>query len=350
MPTRATNANIPETGRARYFRYLVQRCIEHPELLADGVRAVVSPHIAYLDVAGGVDRSVLVLSSQRSGSTLLGEVLVGLARQRLIFEPFWGVAVGVSRNVPRGRFVDPDSDDPDLDRVLRTVLSGRIRNLWVDRGNTSRLPRGRVVKDCYGTNLAPYVARHLPEVPLIFLLRHPVATAHSVVALGWEDELDVILDQRELIEEHFGAQTTLIESVSGSERPNVPSLVLRWCLENTIPLRMLQRDAAHIVFYEDLIGSGPAELERLATFLGTRSPALWSGWVPDLGRLEKPSATAWRDGNRPPSSDQRRRGWQDAVTARELALSMEILNAFGLDGLYGPGPDPLVRASDVLVR
>jgi hypothetical protein len=348
VPTRATNVTIPESGRARYFRYLVQRCLEHPQLLADGARAIVSPHVAYLDVAGGMDRSVLILSSQRSGSTLLGEILIGLDRQRLIFEPFWGVAVGVSRNVPRGRFVDPAATDPELDRVLRTVLSGRVRNLWVDRGNTSRLPRGRVIKDCYGTNLAPYVARHLPTVPLIYLLRHPVATAHSVVELGWPDELDVILNQRELLEQQFGPQADIIDAVARSTRPSIPSLVLRWCLENTIPLTMLRSTSAHVVFYEDLTGSGRPELERLATFLTARSPRLWSEWVPDPARLEKPSATAWRDGDRPPSRDQRRRGWQDAVTSRDLALSMEILGAFGLDRVYGAGPDPLVGADDAL--
>ena len=83
----------------------------------------------------------------------------------------------------------------------------------MDQGNTSRLPRGRVVKDCYGTNLAPYVATHFPEVPLIFLLRHPLATAYSIVSLGWLDDLEVILDQRELITRHFAAQAPLIDAV-----------------------------------------------------------------------------------------------------------------------------------------
>jgi hypothetical protein len=350
VPTVPTKATIPETGRARYFRYLLQRCVERPQLLVDGARAIASPHVAYLDMSGSVSRSVVIFSSQRSGSTLLAELLVSRKRQRLIFEPFWGSAVGVSRDITRGRFIDPESRDLALNHLLRMVLSGRVRNLWVDRENPSRLPRGRVIKDCWGINLAPYLARHFPEVPLILLLRHPVATAHSVMALGWGDELESILNQRGLIPDQFAAQAPLIECVLASERPSVPSLVLRWCLENAIPLNLLSRGSAHVVFYEDLTRSGPSELERLAVFLGERSPELWSGWIPDPSLLDLPSATDWRDRDRLPSQEERRQGWQDAVTAQDLERSMEILRAFRLDRLYGPGPDPLTTADEVLSR
>ena len=258
-------------------------------------------------------------------------------------------AVGISRNIARCRYVDPASDDPELDRVFKKILSGRIRNLWVDKQNTSRLPRGRVIKDCYGTNLAPYLATHFPEVPLIFLLRHPAATADSAVGLGWFDEIEIILDQHDLISQQFAAQTSLIEAVAASERNTVPRFVLRWCLENSLPLSLLSRRSTHVVFYEDLVRSGGAELDRLADFLRRRSPALWSGWHPDPALLTRPSATAtaWRDGDRQPSQERRRNGWQSGVSAVELGQSREILGAFGLDRLYGPGPDPLVAADQV---
>jgi hypothetical protein len=123
---------------------------------------------------------------------------------------------------------------------------------------------------------------------------------------------------------------------------------LRWCLENAIPLNLLSRESAHVVFYEDLTRAGPSELERLAAFLRERNPELWSGWVPDPSLLDLPSATDWRDRDRPPSQEQRRLDWQDFVTEEELERSMEILRAFHLDHLYGPGPDPLLAPDEVL--
>jgi hypothetical protein len=350
-PPVPTNVTIPKSGRARYLRYLMRRCVEQPQLVLDGVKAIPFPRVAYLDRAGGPSRSVMIFSSPRSGGTLLGEVVAHRDRQRFMFEPFFGEAVGESRNIARGRYADPESNDPELDRVLETALCGRIRNLYVDRGNTSRFPRGRVIKDCYATNLAPYLAAHFPEVPLILLLRHPLATAESAVALGWKDDLEMILGQGDLFTGEFAAQAPLIESLVAAERHTVAIFVLRWCLENYLPVRMLSRDSTHVVFYEDLVRSGEAELDRLAAFLRRRSPALWSGWQPDPALLLRPSATSRRrDGDRRPSAEQLRRGWKDAVPRAELERSLEILEAFELDRLYSAGPDPLVGADEVLVR
>lgn len=345
-----TNTTIPGTGRARYFRYLMRRCVERPQLLLDGARAIASPRVMYLDLAGGPSRSVIIFSSQRSGSTLLGEVLVHHDRQRFMFEPFWSAGVGESRNYLRGRYEDPESDDPELDWMLERILSGTIRNLHVDRVNTSRLPRGRVIKDCYATNLAPYLAAHFPDVPLIFLLRHPLATAHSAVALGWEDALETILQQGDLITERFAAQVPLIECAVARERHTVVSFVLQWCLENSLPLRILSRSSTHIVFFEDMMQSGDAELDKLAAFLRRRSPALWSTWRPDPALLLRPSGTSRRRDDGWPSQDQLRRGWRDAMTPAQLDRSLEILEAFGLDRLYGAGADPLVGPDEVLIK
>jgi hypothetical protein len=266
-----------------------------------------------------------------------------------MFEPFWSAAVGEARDFEPGRFEDPASDDPELNRLLATVLSGMVRNLHVDRYNTSRLPRGRVIKDVRATNLAPYLARHFPEVPLILLLRHPLATAHSAVGLGWRDELETFLRQDELITRQFAKQTSLIESVAAREHHMVVRFVLQWCLENYLPLHMLSRSSTHVVFFEDLVRSGEAELDRLAAFLRRRSPDLWSSWRPDAALLLRPSASSQRRVNGWPSPEQFRNGWRDAIAPAQLERSLEILEAFGLDRLFGAGPDPLVGVDEVLI-
>lgn len=345
-----SNVAIPETGPARFLRYFVRGCMQRPELLLDGAMAIATPRVTYLDLAGGPSQSVIIFSSRRSGSTLLGEILVQHDRQRFMFEPFWNAAVGEARDFEPGRFEDPSSDNPELNRVLATVLSGMVRNLHVDRFNTSRLPRGRVIKDVRATNLAPYLASHFPEVPLIYLLRHPLATAHSAVALGWVDDLKIFLQQGELMTGQFAAQVPLIESVVADEDHMVVRFVLQWCLENYLPLRTLSRSSTHVIFFEDLMRSGEAELDRLAAFLRRRSPDLWSSWQPDPALLSRPSASSrHRDGGWP-NSEQLRSGWRDAIPPAQLERSLAILEAFGLDRLFSAGPDPLVGVDEVLVK
>jgi hypothetical protein len=344
MPTKPTNASIPTTGPARYFRYLAHRCVERPELLVDGVAAAVSPHIAYLDLARGTDRSVLVLGSQRSGSTLLAELIASNPRQRLLFEPLRGQAVGISRHFTRGHYVDPDIGDPELYATLTRIFDGRLRNLWTDRENASRFPRGRVVKDCLGTNLAPFIVHRFPEVPVVYLLRHPIATAYSVTQLGWPDDLDPLLERKELLRAHFSEQLDLIQEIAAGERDTVQAVVLRWCLENAIPTRTLPTDSAHFLFYERLIQEPELELARLADFLRQRSPKLWSTWRPTASLLSRPSGTAWRDASTRPTNRQRVGGWQDDMAHSTLSRSLEVLEAFGLNHLYDDRVDPLIAA------
>ena len=233
--------------------------------------------------------------------------------------------------------------------MLETVLSGKMRNLWVDRLNRSRIPRGRVIKDPYATNLGPYLAARFPEMPLILLLRHPVATAHSALSLGWKEDLETFLDQEDLITGLFAAQAPLVESFVAEERQTVAGFVLRWCLENYLPVHMLSRASTHVVFYEDLLRSDEAELDRLAAFLQRRCAATWSGWRPDPALLLRPSASSRRGGDGR-SREELLGGWQHEVSGAELERSLEILEAFGLDRLFGAGPDPLVDADEVLVR
>ena len=127
------------------------------------------------------------------------------------------------------------------------------------------------------------------------------------------------------------------------------SFVLRWCLENYLPVHMLSRASTHVVFYEDLVRSGEAELDRLAGFLRRRCADPWSEWRPDPALLRQPSWSSRRGGD-DRSREELLRGWQDEVCGAELERSLEILEAFGLDRLFGAGPDPLVAADEVLVR
>ena len=269
------------------------------------------------------------------------------ARQRLVFEPLRGKAVGLSRDLTRGHYVPAGTDDPALRSIFERIFDGRVRGLWIDRANTARLPRGRVIKDCLGTNLASFVAQNFPEVPLVFLLRHPIATAYSVTQLGWPDDLDPLLANRNLLEDQFAEQLHLIESVASHERESIAAVVLRWCLENSLPVRTLPPGSAHFVFYETLLTHPQQELGRLAEYLGNRSPRLWRDWHPDASLLTRPSGTAWRDADSSPTNEQRIGGWCTDISHHDLRRSIEVLDSFGLSQMYGQSVEPQMAAGAI---
>ncbi|HMD46408.1 MAG TPA: sulfotransferase [Acidimicrobiales bacterium] len=333
-----------QTGIQADDDYLRRRVRQDP---VRALRELWSPRFSYLDLLGDPGRSVLVLSSGRSGSTLFAELLATNPGFRLIFEPFRAHRVALSRDIRRGRFEPPEHDDADLTVAMTRVLSGRFRSVWADAYNTSRLPRGRIVKEVRTNNLAPWIVRHFPEVPVIYLVRHPVATARSVDELGWRDDLDDLVGQERLMSLHFAPWRAVIDEAMADDRGTLVALVLRWCLENHVPITMLPRGSVHVVFFEDLVLDPVAELDRLASFLRRRRPDLWASWHPDAKRLEQPSRSDWRNG-RPQRPEERVSGWRSAVDEEDLTRSVKLLDAFGLSRVYGADPLPLVRPEELL--
>jgi len=337
----------PTSGsiRLRRLRYLTRRVAEDPAAM---FRRAVSARVVYLDRHHDPRRATLVVSSGRSGSTLLAELLTSGSGMRLMFEPFRADLVPLARAIPRGRFLEPGAEDRALAAVVTQIFSGRLRNGWADTFNTCRLPRGRVVKEVRIANLLPWLTDRFPEVPAVYLLRHPVATAWSVAELGWEDELDQLLGQPDLMAGYFAPWRELITEVAATEGRSVVGLVLRWCLENHPAIAVTPPGSAHVVFYEDLVARPQEELGRLARFLADRQPQLWAGWRPDVAVLARPSSSAWRDRDGSPDGDHRVGGWREHVTGQTLERCLGVLAAFGLDRVYGEAPAPRLAPDELL--
>jgi len=329
----------------------VGRAVREPGRAAGYVQRPVaqamSPRALYLDPHHDLRRSVFVAGSRRSGSTLLAEVLTAGNRLRLMFEPMRRDRVPLSRNVPEGVFVPPDDDAAALAHVVTRVLTGRLRSSWADRYNTCRLARGRVVKEVRLNNLLPWMVRRYPAVPIVYLLRHPLATAWSSYELQTPIKLGEYTSQPFLMGALTAAQRALVERTPSEK--TVPAYVLRWCLENALPVQLLGAADVHVVLYEDLVREPAGEMARLAEFLGRRQPSMWGAWRPDPGVLARPSHSSWRDDKeRPPTGEQRVAGWHDAMGRGLIEEAMTMVAAFGLDRIYGDGTSPRVGASDVL--
>ncbi len=345
-------------GASRSERHRVGRAVHDPGLavgylqrhgenLQRHVAQAMSPRVLYLDPHHDLRRSVFVASSRRSGSTLLAEALAAGNRLRLMFEPMRRDRVPLARDVPQGVFVPPDDDAATLADVVTRVLTGRLRSSWADRYNTCRLARGRVVKEVRLNNLLPWLVRRYPAVPIVYLFRHPLATAWSSYKMQTPVKLEEYTSQPLLMGALTAAQRALIERTPAKK--TVPAYVLRWCLENALPVQMLGGADVHVVLYEDLVREPAAEMARLAEFLGRRQPTVWGAWRPDPGVLARPSNSAWRDDKqRPPTGEQRVAGWHEAMGPALIEEAMTTVAAFGLDRLYGDDTSPRVAASGVL--
>jgi hypothetical protein len=344
----AGTVGLPPAGRrlGRQAR-LVSRAVRHPTAVPRRIRWLASPRVAYLDLNHDERRAVLLASSGRSGSTWLSEMLVQAFACRVLFEP-WRSRRGRPDGAPVwGYFVDRAADDPALAAALGRTFAGRLRGRWVDQDNTVRLPRRRLVKEIRTTNLLPWVAARFPDMPIVFLLRHPVAAARSATDLGWDPMLDDYVNQADLLSGPLAPFADLI-----AERARSGDLfeqhVLRWCLENLVPITYLSPGAALVVFYESLRLDPAVEFRRVAEYVSRSSQGRWP-FDPDRPVVfDRGSLTNYRGSAVATGQDAVDR-WPDEVAPGDVDRAVELIAAFGLDRIYDRSPTPRLRPDEVLL-
>lgn len=283
----------------------------------------------HLDLGRDHRDSVLVAGSGRGGTSWLAEAVSAAGGYRYVFEPFHPGRVRAARPFGYRRYLRPREQSPDLLESAARILGGRVRGLWTDRFQRGLVHRRRLIKEIRANLFLAWLAENFPGLPLVFVLRHPCAVAHSKTRLGWRSRLQEFLDQPDLVED-------FLAPVAGRMRAAHTEFerhVFAWCVENRVPLAQLRRGQVHLVFYERLCESPEEELRRLFGYLGS------GGVDRALSSLRKPSPLSRAD-SEILSGGSPARGWTKEVSETEARRATEILALFGLDGIYGESPEP----------
>jgi hypothetical protein len=342
-----------ERGRRRWQVEGVHRQAELRTTASKTVRRLrrrMSARWSYLDLAPRPDRAVLVVSSGRSGSTWMAETLNWDNRWRVIFEPFDGVVIPSTAGIAY-RFLPPDDPAPEAYRIVDTVLAGRLRNWWADNQNRKRIATRRLVKEIRITNLVPWLARRFPEVPIVYLIRHPLAVADSRMQLDPDHAersfkwwaVEPFEKHRELWEGPLLPYADLIKTLRDSD-DWMERFVLRWCMENLVPISCYDQHRALVVFYEDVVTDPEPQLRRILARLGLRfDPRILEG-------LHVPSAHSNQNRAAPRDPVDRISAWSEGLDPSRRRHLLDIVSAFGLGHVYGEDPTPLVDPEHLASR
>jgi hypothetical protein len=292
-------------------------------------------------------RAALLLGSGRSGTTWLGEMLARQSGSRLLFEPYHPNRTPLEQPLPL--FLDPDDRDPTARAAAMQVLAGRVRGRVADQIVTARLSRSRIVKDVHASNLLPWFRTNFPEVPIVYVVRHPIPTAISHLRADFFYGLaDYVADPRgrELAERSPAAAWLPVFDEYKDHPEPLARQVAEWCLENAYPLSQIEEDPA-LTFYEFAVLKPEAELERMGRLCAS---ALGDPVAGRLGAdvIRKPSAHDWFG-----TAAQARGGgdwerivgrWREKVSDGQVKQCLEVLAAFGLEQFYGEDPLPLAAS------
>jgi len=300
----------------------------HSELLARRLSRRFVIRRLHRDPGGGAERSVLVAGTGRSGTTWLADLVDAAAPTRLMFEPFHCGRVKEYERFPFILYMRPDTRCEALRSYCERVFTGQIRDPWIDRAVSHLRPRLRLIKAIRANLLLKWIRERFPEIPIVFIVRHPCAVVASRMKLDWatDRDLESILSQRDLISDFLGDH---LDTVRRAREPEEKHAVV-WCIHNMVPLRQLHRDDACWVSYERLVSSPDEEIRRILSYLRIEGSLTEA-------RLGRPSTTSqgWSAMVRGEDALQQ---WRSYLDAQQIRRVWSVLEAFGLSGLYD---DPL---------
>ncbi|MEB3357983.1 MAG: sulfotransferase domain-containing protein [Synechococcales bacterium] len=292
----------------------------------------------YLDV-GGANDAVVLAGMGRSGTTWLAELVNADGRDRIVFEPFFAARVPEAAGFDYLQYLRPSQDAPLLVGQARAILAGKVRNAWVDRDNQGWFYRHRIIKDIRCNLMLAWLKAIAPAIPIVLIVRHPLAVTASWLKLGWGKELDGdrtdvdILTAQPALFEDFPVLGDLLDAIDPMSR--FEQILFEWCVLHLVPYQQFQAGGAHLLFYENLVLQPERELRSLFEFL--QKPFDWGKMQSVVGSASSTNflKRSFRD-DRMSQLDR----WQESFDAAQRDRASQILARCGLDSFYNEAGQP----------
>ncbi len=303
----------------------------------------------FLDLAG--NRVTLLAGAGRSGTTWVQTLINYQQDHRILFEPFWFKKVAFLSGFTAKGYIRETNRDPAFCKPALRILKGDFRNEWADQLNGYRFfYLRRLIKDIRVNLCLKWLYNLMPELKIVLLLRHPCAVSASQIRMGWGKSPTsrstqkwpasrFMLNHKALYEDFLKPFESLFhDPLTGFEHR-----ILRWAIQNYVPLRQFQPGEIYLLFYEKLLAEPERELAGLFNFLELPlNPAVF-----DI--LNKPSSTSMPDtGFRNP--DNRLQSWRNQVSREQLKSAIKILTRFGFDHIYNDDLLPNTAAAHDMLK
>jgi hypothetical protein len=275
---------------------------------------------------------LLVIGSGRSGTTWLSELINYDATLRFVFEPLqedWGIKY---QALKPWLYCEPQAISKQLEADINHLFFGFYRGHGMDTWNTNRWTTycGRLVKSIRMQGLLSVVHSLLPDVKIIYIMRHPCAVLQSYYRTSWKPQLGLLIanmtQKNVIVDEH-------IERLSNASS-TLDQYMYLWALENRVALEQLKTIPHHLCFYETLIDSPNQSISSLFNFLGKDSSEITSS------HLSKPSSHASYRKNQASTSGSPIESWKHRLSADDIQRCLQITEECGLADIYTSNPLP----------
>ena len=284
----------------------------------------------------GDQPNILLFSSRRGGSTYLAELIASEPGMRLIDQPFDLFKPDTPQGRIKSKYLPPawmsqfiHLNERDADKVkayIQIILRGRLHGL--SRPQFSRKNRS-VLKIVNALPLLDWLTDQFP-VLTIYLVRHPISQALSIVENQWGITTQAYLENEFFADNYLSArqlQKGLDTLANGSY---LEKAVLNWICENLVPLKHASRMNV-VVTYEELVMRPAEMIPFIARHLKLNNI------IEMQKRVTIPSASirfSSRGTNQAISKKDNAflvNKWKDSIREKEQSKIQALLDIFGID-------------------
>ncbi|MFX1375571.1 MAG: sulfotransferase [Promethearchaeota archaeon] len=271
-----------------------------------------------------LENTILIDGVGRSGTTWLAEILAEILHYRQIFEPFKPDKLDIFSNFQYKEYIPPTYENEEYYKIFKRILSGKIKNKWIDQDNRVFKSNGRIIKSIRASFFLKWIKNNFPEIPIIFMMRHPCAVTNSRKQLGWsENELELFLAQDNLVKEHLKPYLSIIKDAKTLVQKNA----CIWCIQNLIALNTMDPDDWLIITYEHLFMNTEDEIRRILNFIGY-------GREFNPKKLKNRYSLQTLKHSDIITHSKPLEAWRTKLTKDEISAILNIVRAFSLDNLY----------------
>ena len=284
----------------------------------------------YRDAQRLTSNSIMIAGTARSGTTWLADIIASQRPCRIMFEPFNPQLVSAFRAFHYFHYMRPAERNPELLTYCRRIFTGDIRHKWIDRQVEHLFPQYRLIKEVRANLLLKWLNKAFPEVPLLFLVRHPCAVVSSRIHLGWatDTDIDSFIAQATLVEDFLSTKMDVIRSAETEAEKHA----VIWCVHHLVPFKQFNSADLPVVFYENLCLQPELEVPKIFHAINQH----FDNSVYE--HLSIPSVTTTR------RDAVRIDRWQEELSPKQIDGILRIVDAFGLSEIYGNSPIPLRRS------
>ena len=279
----------------------------------------------YRNPKPSLENSILVAGTARSGTTWLADILAGVVNGRILFEPFNPRLVQPYSSFHYFQYMRPNEPNEALESFCHQALTGNLRHPWIDRQVDYLNAENRVIKAIRANLMLKWLHERFPQVPLIFIIRHPCAVVLSRMQLGWDTDRDIepFLAQPKLVTDFLEPYLDTIALA----KTDVEKHAIIWCISNLIPLRQFEDGQLYILSYENLCIQLEVELHLLF-----QKKHLYYD-VRNLAQFTRPSVTSQPKSAIFEGTDPIYQ-WRSQLSNEQVKRILTIVDLFGLGHLY----------------